>query len=254
MKGRPRECAAMIFSAIVIGSALVTSILSGVLGMAGGMILMAILVAVTSVSGAMIIHGAVQGMANGSRAIFLRRHIAWQILPPYLVGAAAALGAFVALRFVPDAAWVLIVIGGFPWLARVTPRLHGLDVTRAPTACVCGVVVTAAQLFAGASGPLLDVFYLNAKLTRQQIVASKALTQTLGHVLKLVYYGGILSAGGDVPVALTAAAMATAVVGTRIGTRLLERFDDAGFRRASGWAILAIGAYCIVKGILDLMG
>jgi len=244
-----------MFSAIVLGAVLLTSILSGVLGMAGGMILMAILVAVTSVSGAMIIHGAVQGMANGSRAFFLRRHIAWRILPPYGLGAALALGAFVALRFVPDAALVLIVIGVFPWLARLTPRLHaGLDVTRPLIAIVCGTSVTAAQLFAGASGPLLDVFYLNAQLTRQEVVASKALTQTLGHILKLVYYGGVLHAGADAPLVLIAVAMATAVAGTRIGTHLLERLDDARFRRVSGWAILAIGAYCIVKGTIDLVG
>jgi uncharacterized membrane protein YfcA len=242
-----------MFSAIVLGAVLVTSILSGVLGMAGGMILMGILVAVTSVSGAMIIHGAVQGMANGSRAFFLRRHIAWQILPPYLLGAALALGAFVGLRYVPDPALVLIAIGIFPWLARVTPRLRGLDVTHRATAFACGIVVTAAQLFAGASGPLLDVFYLNARLGRQEVVASKALTQTLGHILKLVYYGGILQAGADAPLPLIAVAMGTAVAGTRIGTLLLERLDDARFRRVSGWAILAIGAYCIVKGTLDLV-
>jgi uncharacterized membrane protein YfcA len=242
-----------MFTAIVLIAVLVTSILSGVLGMAGGMILMAILVVISSVSGAMIIHGAVQGMANGSRAFFLRQHIAWRILPPYVLGAAIALGAFVALRYVPDAALVLIVIGIFPWLARATPRLNGLDVTRSPTAFVCGILVTTAQLFAGASGPLLDVFYLNARLTRQEVVASKALTQTLGHILKLVYYGGVIGVAGDAPWTLIAVAMATAVAGTRIGTRLLECLDDERFRRVSGWAILAIGAYCIAKGTLDLV-
>ena len=45
-----------------------------------------------------------------------------------------------------------------------------------------GVVVSATQLLAGASGPLLDVFYLNTPLNRYQVIASKAITQTLGHV------------------------------------------------------------------------
>ena len=61
-----------------------------VLGMAGGMILMAILVAVLPVATAMMLHGAVQSFSNGSRAWFLRRHVRWDILPWYAVGAAAA--------------------------------------------------------------------------------------------------------------------------------------------------------------------
>lgn len=62
-------------------------------------------------------------------------------------------------------------------------------------------MVTAAQLAAGASGPLLDVFYLNTKLDRLAIVATKALTQTLGHLLKLGYYVGVIGLTGvdDLP-------------------------------------------------------
>jgi len=242
----------MAFTLIVLGSVLVTSILSGVLGMAGGMILMAILVAISPVATAMIVHGIVQATSNGSRAWFLRRHIVWSILPTYLAGAAIVLGFFVALRVVPDAAVILIVIGVFPWLARLVPRLSGLDVTRRGTAFGCGAIVTAAQLFAGASGPLLDVFYLNSPLSRHQVTASKAITQTIGHLLKLVYYGGILVLPNDASAPLLAAAMITAVLGARIGTRLLDHLDDMKFRRYSGWAILAIGAYCIVKGVTSL--
>ncbi len=84
-----------------------------------------------------------------------------------------------------------------PWVALIVPKLNGLDVTHPATAVVCGTAVTAAQLFAGASGPLLDFFYLHARLDRYQVVANKALTQTIGHVLKLVYYGGVIGVSGD---------------------------------------------------------
>ena len=65
----------MILNLVILLSVLGTSILSGILGMAGGMILMAILVSTVSVAAAMMIHGAVQATANGSRAWFLRSHI-----------------------------------------------------------------------------------------------------------------------------------------------------------------------------------
>ncbi len=145
----------------------------------------------------MIIHGVVQGTANGSRAWMLRKHLAWKILPPYLLGAALSFGAFASVAFLPNVHWVMIAIGSLPWIALIVPKLNGLDVTHPTTAVVCGTSVTAAQLFAGASGPLLDFFYLHARLDRYQVVANKALTQTIGHMLKLVYYGGVVGVSGD---------------------------------------------------------
>ncbi|NJN52049.1 MAG: TSUP family transporter [Gammaproteobacteria bacterium] len=242
----------MTFALIVIGSVLATSILSGVIGMAGGMILMAILVAISPVATAMIVHGAVQAMSNGSRSWFLRRHIVWSVLPAYLVGSAIAMVGFVALTVIPNASIVLILVGIFPWLGRLTSHLSGLDVTRPLTGACCGALVTAAQLLAGASGPLLDVFYLNTPLNRHQIIASKALTQTLGHILKIIYYGGIVGFANDAPLWLIGIAMLTAVAGARIGTRLLDHLDEANFRRYSSWVILGIGAACVLSGVYEL--
>jgi uncharacterized membrane protein YfcA len=239
---------------VIVGAVVLTSTLSGVLGMAGGVLLMALLVSLKSIAAAMIIHGVVQGTSNGSRAWLLRRHIAYAILPPYLFGALIAFAVFTMLTLLPDKSFVMIAIGAFPWIALLIPKLNGLDITRRGTAAVCGGVVTSAQLFAGASGPLLDFFYLHARLDRYQIVANKALTQTLGHVLKLVYYGGVIGVGADgVEPTFLALSVLAAVVGTRLGTRLLDRVGDGEFRRVSRWVILAIGAYCIGDGLHGLM-
>jgi uncharacterized membrane protein YfcA len=237
-----------MLEALILAAVLATSILSGILGMAGGMILMAILVSTLSVGAAMMLHGAVQATANGSRAWFLRSHIQWRVQPAYALGAAVTLAAFISLALVPDANLILMIVGVFPWLARLVPRLSGLDITHLPTAAACGVIVTAAQLFAGASGPLLDVFYLNTRLNRFEIIASKAFTQTIGHLLKLFYYGLIIGVTDSVPGWLYFAAIATAIVGTRLGTRMLEHFSDDRFRQVSGAVILAIAALCFVKG------
>ncbi len=243
----------MVYPLIVV-CVFATSILSGILGMAGGMVLMAILVSTLSVANAMILHGAVQATANGSRAWFLRDHIKWHLLPAYSVGAAASVALFTGLAFVPNAAVVLILVGLFPWLARFSKRLHGLDITRPGTTITCGFVVTSAQLLAGASGPLLDIFYLKSPLSRQQIVANKALTQTLGHCIKIFYYAVIIAVTTTLPVWLFVAALAVAIVGTRVGIRLLMRWNDASFQRASQFIILTIAALCVVQGTWTILG
>ena len=246
----------MSLQVLIIISVFATAVLSGILGMAGGMILMAILVSTVSVSAAMMIHGAVQATSNASRCWFLRRHVQWRILPAYAAGAGLALAGFSLMNLVPDPAVVLIVIGALPWLARLLarslPGLNALDMNRRATAWLCGLVVTSAQLLAGASGPLLDMFYLNSTLNRHQIVASKAITQALGHLLKLVYYGLIVGVVEDIPGWFYLLAMVTAVSGTRVGTRLLDRIADNAFRKVSGWVILGISTSLLIKGLYDL--
>ena len=242
----------------ILLSVLFTSALSGVLGMAGGMILMAILVGLLSVSGAMMVHGAVQATSNGSRAWFLRRHIKWQLLPPYLIGSAVAVALFTWLTLVPDPAVILILIGALPWLARLTRRVEhwarAIDITRKPAAIACGFIVTAAQLLAGASGPLLDVFYLNTSLDRYAVIANKALTQTIGHGLKLVYYGALIGVAESIPAWFYLVAMATAVLGTRIGTRALDHINEDFFRRVSSGVILTLASVCLASGLWQLGG
>lgn len=245
---------------VVLIAVLVTSVMSGILGMAGGIVLMALLITTMSVASAMILHGAVQATSNGSRAWFLREHIVWTMLPAYIAGSVLAVAVFALLAFVPHPGVVLIAVGAFAWLARFSKRLAGLDITHQPTAAVCGTLVTSAQLLAGASGPVLDVFYLRSPLSRQQIVASKALTQTIGHLFKIGYYVFVISAltnmqgqlDAGVPFWLVPVAMITAVIGARIGTALLNRWNDQDFQRVTQWIILTVATLCIAQGLYML--
>jgi len=248
----------MLIYPAILASVLITALLSGVLGMAGGMILMAILVGLLPVATAMMLHGAVQAFSNGSRAWFLREHVRWDILPWYLAGASVALALFAGLAFVPEPALVLMFVGAMPWIARAVAMLGradlaALDVSRPVTGTTCGVAVTLTQLVAGASGPLLDLFYLHSPLNRHQVVASKAVTQTVGHLLKLGYYGALVGSAGALPGWFYGVAIATAVLGSRAGTRLLDRLADDTFRRVSGWIILALGLISMLEGLRRLM-
>ena len=249
---------------IVLLVVLLTSVLSGIVGMAGGMILMAVLIVVYSVPLAMMLHGVTQASANGSRAWFLRDHIRWHVLPPYLVGAGACVALFASVALVPDQALVLMLVGALPWLALGLPARMQFDVERRATAAGCGAVVTAAQLLAGASGPLLDLFFQNSRLDRHQIVATKAVTQTIGHLIKLGYYGTLLVTvgtveelasfgGSEAPAWLFLTVVPVAVLGTLVGTRILDRVTEPTFRRLSSRIMLALGVACVASGVLDLL-
>ena len=72
--------------------------------------------------------------------------------------------------------------------ASSRPRRFAPRFERPGEAVACGALVTAAHLLAGVSGPLLDVFFVRAELDRFEVIATKAVTQTAGHALKIVYF------------------------------------------------------------------
>lgn len=239
---------------LLILATLLTSLVSGVFSMAGGMILMGVFGFFLSVPAAMVLHGIAQAVSNGSRIWLYRKHIRLGVLGPYAAGTGLVLVAFLAVSFVPDKALIFILIGLFPFIALALPKSLHLDVERKPVAFTCGVLVTTAQMLAGASGPVLDIFYVNSQLTRQEVLATKAVTQTLGHIVKLGYYAAFMATGTALAVWLFPAVILAAIAGNWAGSLIVARMHDDQFRTIGRYIILAIGAIYIGKGIFELFG
>jgi uncharacterized membrane protein YfcA len=242
----------MLYFLLIIAT-LVTSLISGILSMAGGMILMGVFSLALSIPVAMVLHGVAQTVSNGSRIWLYRQHVSWSILWPYSLGAFCILGLFSWASLVPDTAIVFLVIGTFPFLALLLPTNMQLDVTHPGVAFVCGLVVTGVQMLAGASGPVLDIFYVNSQLTRQQILGTKAITQTLGHIMKCGYYALALDLGLDLPLTVYVGVVIAAMMGNWMGSKIVMRINDKNFRVTGRYVILVIGAVYIGKGVSTLL-
>ena len=240
--------------ALLITATLLTSIISGVLSMAGGMILMGVFGFFLSVPAAMILHGVAQAFSNGSRVWLYRRHIRWRVLGFYSIGAFLLLGVFAYFTFVPSIGVVFLLIGIFPFLALIMPKSINLDMERPVVAGFSGVVVTGAQMLAGASGPVLDIFYVQSHMSKEAILGTKAVTQTLGHLIKLGYYSAVISvAGAELPVWLIPAVVVAAIAGNYLASFLVARISDDQFKRAGRVVILGIGVLYLGKGVVELL-
>ena len=172
--------------------AVVTSFISGIFGMAGGMLLIGFLLLMLPVPVAMVFHGVIQIAANGWRAWLWRRHVRWSVVLQFGAGALASLIVFSFFDFVPDKALVLLVVGLTPFVALAVPRSIAPDVERGGQAFLAGVIGGAMQLVAGITGPLLDIFYVRTGMTRQVNVATKAGAQVLGHLTKVTYFAAVI--------------------------------------------------------------
>lgn len=252
----------LLLAASIAFVAFITSAISGVFGMSGGMILMGYLAFVLPVSGAMMLHGATQATANGYRALLNRRDIDWKIFGRYLIGALAGLAILTAIAYVPSKVTMYLLLGIVPFVAAALPQKWALDVRKRGAAEICGLLVTLLNLTAGVAGALLDVFFVRTQLTRHQVIATKAVTQTLSHLMKLAYFGLIVRevasgapgvhAAAELPWWIFVAVIPLSMLGTTAGKRVLDRMTDTNFRLWSQRITLAIGAVLLMQGLVLL--
>jgi uncharacterized protein len=240
--------------AVLAISALVTSFISGILGMAGGMILMGVLLAVLPLPAAMMLHGITQLASNAWRALLWRRDVDWRVFRGYALGALASAAFFAAVKLVVAKPIALVVMGFTPFVALALPeRLH-LNVERKGQSTACGLVCNALNLTAGVSGPILDVFFVRSKMTRHAVIATKAMTQSLSHVLKIAYFGGLVGLDrGAVNPWITAMMVLLAFAGTQLSRRVVERMNDESFRFWTRWTVIAAGVFYLGSGIVLLV-
>ncbi|NNC72551.1 MAG: sulfite exporter TauE/SafE family protein [Sphingomonadaceae bacterium] len=235
--------------------ALATSMLSGIFGMAGGMVLMGALVLLLPVSAAFVTHGIIQVVANGWRAWLNREAIVWRIIGWYaLASLVTGIGFFwLLIDRQPDRPLVFIALGLVGLSVWLPAKRFALDAQKSPHAFASGVLVTGTNLIAGVAGPLLDVFFVRTSLTRHEIVATKALTQVFSHLAKVVIYGSALLLtmdGEELPWLAILLAIPFSMLGTRLGKIVLDRMSDAHFLGWTRWIVSAIGLGYLVRGLM----
>jgi uncharacterized membrane protein YfcA len=242
----------MTFSsaAFVIVAAFLTATLSGVFGMAGGLVLMGALAFVLPVSAAFVTHGLLQLVANGWRAILHRRHVRWDIVGWYALASFVA-GAVVSLiALTPSKPVLFLLLGLVPGLTWLPQRWINLDAAKPLQAFLSGLSVTGLNLTAGVAGPLLDIFFIRTELTRHAIVATKAATQVFAHLAKIVVYGAPLFVAGGKgmpPWQVFLIAVPLSMLGTVCGGWILDRLSDVNFKRWTRLIVTGVGVLYLVQ-------
>jgi len=247
------------FELAVLGvAALLTSILSAVVGMAGGITLLAVMLLFLEPLVAIPLHGVIQLVSNGSRSWIQRSHvdrgIVWRyalpLLPMGFVGLALA-------EALPPAA-TRALIGAFVLLATWAPGVlllgsHPERAERSRRFLLLGSVVGVINMTVGATGPLIAPFFLNLGLSRQALVGTKAACQTLGHLAKVLVFG--IAGFAFLPfLPLLALLAGLVVLGTWLGSRLLDRVSEQTFVRLYRGVLTLIALRLLLWEGLKLAG
>lgn len=237
-------------AALLCAAAVLTSALSAVVGMAGGITLLALMLLFLDPLVAIPVHGWIQLASNGARTAVQRRHVAGDIVARFalLLLPGAALGLAVA-RALPEEG-LRLAIGLFVLGATWRPRwlllgAHPERLARGPRFVGLGAVAGVLNMTVGATGPLIAPFFLGLGLRRQALVGTKAACQAAGHLAKGLVFGlGGFALAPWLP--FLAVALAASVVGTWAGSRLLERVSERGFELLYKAVLTAIALRLVV--------
>ena len=239
----------LVTLAVLTLAAFLTSIISAVVGMAGGVVLLSIMTVFLDLAVVVPVHGLVQLASNGTRGLSLWPHVEQRIIVPTLIG--MPIGVFIAVRIiqaVDNREIFLLLIAALIFYVLFKPkRLPPLKIpfwSFGLLAIVVGILTP----LVGATGPLMAPFYLRDDLSKETIVATKATAQAYGHLLKLpafLYLGFDYGAWA----VLIGAMILGVVVGTRYGVTLLARISERHFRFVFRAALFLAACRLVYKGV-----
>ena len=235
--------------ALIGATIVVSSFLSGVFGMAGGMVLLGVLLVFLDVAAAMILFSIIQFFANGWRALQWWSFVRWRIFWLYCLGGALAFAAMRLVEFIPGKALVYLLLGLIPFLVELIPARAQPSIESRGVPFITGVFTTIVQFLAGVGGLFLDIFFQKSALDRKTTLATKAVTQTASHVLRASYFVSFGSIGDEIGLWPLLVAIALAIGGTALAPYVIERMSDHGFRKWTKVIIFAVSGVYLLRAV-----
>jgi uncharacterized membrane protein YfcA len=230
-----------------------TAALSGVAGIGGGTILIGVLYALgLAPTVAVPLHATVQFVSNLSRTVAYARHVEWRAAGWYLLTAAPT--PFLVAPFVATANvnLVLLLLAGLILASLAPTRDGGEPLKPVPSFLLAGFLNGTLGMFVSATGLFIGRLFLRPEWSKETVIATLAMTQTLGHLLRVLGYAWVgFSVGAqlDMLVPLVLAVIA----GTFAGKALNRRLDEALFRRLFKGILLVLSLKLIYDGVTGLM-
>ena len=181
---------------VLVFAAFITSSISAVIGMGGGVVLLGIM-AIIIPDGYMVIalHGMIQLISNSTRTYVFKSHLQKQIIKEFFIGlligvSISVLIIIVLIKFYEvnsaneikfDFLKPLIGIFIIWYLFLKRPKREKKSKSFIQVGSISGL----SSIFIGATGPLIAPFFLHRNLFKEQIIANKAACQMITHLTKI---------------------------------------------------------------------
>ncbi len=224
---------------ILAVAALITSTISAILGMGGGMLLLAAMLCFMTHGDAIPTHAAVQIASNGTRAVAFIRDVDRRTFGRYMLGLVPGMAiGMVTLWWLgqPERSepYLKTLIGVFILTATYLP--HGRSSSRSAGVWwdfpLMGVVAGTAALTVGAIGPLIAPLFARRDFVKERLIATKAVCQLATHIMKIPAFLLLRDLDLDRLGTLALLMILMVIPGTLIGKRILKEVPERHFRVA----------------------
>ena len=252
----------MFESFALIVAAFLTSMLSAIIGMGGGITLLGVM-AIIMPEGYLVVayHGIIQLVSNVTRLTVYRQHIDTKIVKKYFSGIIpglilAALIIYFLMQFykVSSADQIQIdylkpLIGIYIiWFLYI--RKKGKSVSEHAFLWMGGLSGLA-TVFIGAAGPLIAPLFINSNLKKYSIIATKAVCQALGHFGKIPIFIFLFNVNYITDWEIILPLVISVYFGTKFGKKMLGKLPEATFQTLFKFALTLIAIRLIAVELIN---
>ncbi len=243
-------------------AALIASVISGIIGMGGGILLLAVMLSFLDHGEAIPLHAVVQLCSNTTRSIAfwksadlraVRRFI-MGMLPGAVVG---TLALYWIGRIEAGEPYLKMLVGLYVLIAPFVPKGKSQESPTPETSLrgffSIGFLAGAMALTIGAIGPLIAPIFSRHGYVKERLIATKAVCQTLTHFIKLPAFLILGTFDGIATGTLSLLMVAAVIPGTLLGKHLLKYVSPSLFVWMFKIALVVAGMkVLIVDGIMKL--
>lgn len=204
-----------------------TSIVAAIVGIGGGMMLIAILPSFLPTNALIPVHGLTQVSSNLSRAYFGYKDIEFSIVPKFLIGSILGIGFFAGILSLISLDYVPLFIGIYILLSLWSEKFNE-KIKRYENYYLAGFFQTGLSMVVGATGPLTMTLLFKDLKEKDKVVATGALLMSITHFLKVVvfiYFGFLFF---DY-IGIITCMIFGAILGSYVGTKLRDKIDGKKF-------------------------
>ena len=247
-------------SIILISAAFVTSSISAIIGMGGGIILLGIM-AIIMPDGYLVIalHGIIQLVSNTTRTYVFRKHIKKGLVKEFSIGAFFGLmgASFIIICLINifdvssaneiQTDFLKPLIGIFIiWYLFLKNNKTNTD---NKTFYFVGGISGISTVFIGATGPLIAPFFLNKGFNKENIIVNKAACQMVSHLGKIPLFVFFFNVNYFAEYDVLLPLIIAVFIGTNFGKKILGFIPDQIFKKIFKFALTLIAIRLIIDNL-----